>query len=150
MIEHKVYDETYLSLVAGRNQLIKILKSSILRVNLLIICNIVFMVCWRWRNRHKPDLIAAKIASRAVITVIYIIKLIYYTAKITNAIPVTVIKRVNEYLIGSAVLVIQNIEFLVCNIIQIKRISACNSANAGICIHITAEVRACADTCITT
>ena len=109
MVHRQIQDHTDSPVMAGCQQLLKIFQGTILRIDVLIICSVVFMIGRGGHHRHEPDAVDSQIRIRGIISVIQIIQLFQHSLQITDAVTVTVIKGINKKLVVGAVVVIRDL-----------------------------------------
>ena len=110
MVHYHIRNDPDAPLMALCHKLLKVIHRAILRINCLIIRNIVFVIAWRWADGHQPDLIAAKICPCRIVSVVYIVQFVNQSLDITDSVSIAVIVGIEEDFIGCSVFVIDNIQ----------------------------------------
>jgi hypothetical protein len=91
VVEDEVYDDANVSFAGFRYKIFEIIHSSILRIDFIIICNIVTVIRRGWVNGHQPDGVDSKRLD--------VIQFLGDTIEIADPISIGVVKRADEYFI---------------------------------------------------
>jgi len=104
VIDHEIDDHADAAFVAGFDHILKVLQCAIVRVHILVICDIIAMIRRRRKDRHQPDSADPKIGRGVWISIVEIVELLNYSAEVTNPIAVAVIERAHKDLIEDDVI----------------------------------------------
>ena len=99
MVDRQIEDQLDAARVAQRDQLIQILLRAELRIDLVIIGNVIFMIGRRGKNRRQPDPFDAEGFSGIRIAVVQVIHTVDDAPKIADAVVVGIGERADKDLV---------------------------------------------------
>src|SRR5207237_2153038 len=92
VVQHHVHEHADVTLVRGRDERLEVIVRAVIRLNLVIIRDVVPVIARRLGDRHQPHTIGAQ--------PFYVVELLRETAQVADAVAVAVVKRPDEDLVA--------------------------------------------------
>ena len=117
MVDREVQNHEHIALMADIEQLEKIVRRAELRVDLVVVCHIVFMIRRRREDRRQPKPLHAERLARIRIAVVQVVHSVHNALDIADPVPVRVRERADKDFIEHAVVILDR---GVCRIARIR------------------------------
>src|SRR2546428_1894077 len=91
VVQYEIDEHTNVMLVRRGDERLEVIVRPIVRLDLVVVGDVVAVIARRFRHGHQPDAVGAEPGD--------VVELLRETAQIADAVAVAVVKRADEYLV---------------------------------------------------